>query len=163
MFWFKNKFTTVRAELLKSVSDNEGFKNQPYIDVLVAKAPEQHGIPSDEFAIIEKHFNKLKVTIGIGLTNITKEEALKVTEMRLKAIRKQIIDNYPHIKNNDVLDILTELSFQLGFRGMMGFKKMLNAIKHEDYKEASKQMIDSKWYSQTPNRAKRLSDKMAII
>jgi len=163
MLWFKNKLITVRDELLKSVYDNEGFKEKPYIDVLVAKAPEQHGIPPDEFAVIEKHLDKLKLTIGIGLTYITKEESLKVIEMRLKGIKKEIVSNYPYIKNNDVLDILTEMAFQMGLRGLHGFKNMHKAIKAKDYKEAAKHGLLSKWNAQTPERSKRLMDRLAKI
>jgi len=161
MLWFKSKYKTVRDELLKSVADNEGMSETPYIDVLVAQNPEHHGIPPDEFAIIKKHFDKLKVTIGIGFTNITKEEALKVTEMRLKALKKQVVTDYPYVKNNDVLDILTELAFQIGLNGLSKFKNMHKAIKAKDYKEARIHGLDSLWNKQTSNRAKRLMDRLA--
>ena len=78
MLWLKNNLTTISKELLKSVEGNEGMEEKPYIDVLVAQNPEQHGIPPDDFKTIEKHLSKLKLTFGIGLTFITHEEALKV-------------------------------------------------------------------------------------
>ena len=161
MSWFKN--TTIRDELLKSVEENEGMKEKPYIDPLVAQNPEHHGIPPDEFAIIEKHLDKLKLTFGMGLTFISKKEALKVTEMRLKGIKKNIVGIYPHIKNNDVLDILTEMAYQMGLSGLMGFINMHVAIENKDYKEAAKHGLDSKWNRQTPERAKRLMDKLANL
>ena len=149
MYWWEDKRLTIKDELVKQVALHEGYEQNPYIDPLVRKAPEQHGIPPDDFKIIEKHFDKLKVTIGIGLTNITKDEAMKVTEMRLQSLRKQIVDNYPHIKNNTVLDVLTEMSFQIGLRGMFAFKKMHQAIKDKDYYKASNEMKNSRYYAQT--------------
>ena len=160
MLWFKNKYKTVSDELLKSVENEEGYVSKAYIDTLVKRNPEQHGIPLDEFAIIEKHLDKLKLTFGMGLTHITKEEALKVTEMRLEATKKQVMIDYPHIKNNSVLEVLTQMSYQLGRTGLAGFKKMLNAIKYKDYKEASLQGLQSKWHKQTPQRAERLMKKL---
>ena len=161
MLWFKNEFTTVRAELLKSVKNNEGFEKYPYIDVLVDKAPEQHGIPPDDLKVIKKHLSKLKLTFGMGLTYITEEEALKVTEMRLKAIKTQIVNEYPHVRNENVLEVLTEMAYQMGMTGLKGFKKMHKAIKDEDYYEAKKHGLDSKWFRQTPKRAARLMNKLS--
>jgi len=157
MLWFKN-------ELLESTLDNEGFESKPYIDTLVNQAPEQHGIPPDELKIIKKHLDKLKLTFGYGLTYINKDEAKAVTDMRLKELKKQIKKEYPHVKKCQVLNILTEMSFQLGLRGLKGFKNMHKAIEAKDYKEASKHGLDSLWAKiQTPNRAKRLMDKLAQV
>ena len=56
--------------------------------------------------------------------------------------------------------ILVEMSYQLGVNGVLKFKKMWGALKNEDYTEASKQMLDSRWAIQTPNRAKKLAEMM---
>ncbi len=161
MLWFKNKYNNISEELLKSVEENEGFSSKAYIDVLVANAPLHYGIPPDELAIIEKHLDKLKLTFGMGLTFITKKEAKKVTEMRLKAIKKQVIANYPYIKNNDVLDVLTEMAYQMGIRGLFGFEKMHIAIKNKEYSKARLEGLDSKWHNQTPRRAEILMGRLA--
>ena len=49
------------------------------------------------------------------------------------------------------------MCFQLGKTGVSKFYKMFEALKEEDYKTASEQMLDSKWHEQTPSRAKGLS------
>ena len=41
------------------------------------------------------------------------------------------------------------------------FKNMIKALQNRDYKQASIEMLDSRWAKQTPNRAKELSDAMA--
>jgi lysozyme len=48
----------------------------------------------------------------------------------------------------------------MGVNGVLKFKKMWEALKRADYMEASKQMMDSTWAVQTPNRAKKLSEMM---
>ncbi|EHU8157994.1 glycoside hydrolase family protein [Salmonella enterica] len=49
-------------------------------------------------------------------------------------------------------DFMIIMVFQLGLAGTKKFKKMIAALKVQDYKEAIKQAKDSLWYRQTPNR-----------
>lgn len=49
-------------------------------------------------------------------------------------------------------DFMIIMVFQLGLAGTKKFKKMIAALKVQDYKEATKQAKDSLWYRQTPNR-----------
>ena len=49
------------------------------------------------------------------------------------------------------------MCYQLGLAGFSKFKKTISYIEKKNYKEASKEMLDSKWAKQTPNRAKKLS------
>jgi GH24 family phage-related lysozyme (muramidase) len=53
--------------------------------------------------------------------------------------------------------VIIEMCFQLGKTGVSKFKKMFEALQTEDYTAASEEMLDSKWYEQTPVRAKSLS------
>ena len=61
--------------------------------------------------------------------------------------------------------IVIEMCYQMGSFGVSKFKKFLSALNQEqpDYVEASKEMLDSKWAKQTPNRANRMSERMAEI
>jgi len=51
------------------------------------------------------------------------------------------------------------MCFQLGYR-VAKFKKMWEALKQKDYVTASKEMINSRWFQQTPLRCKKLAGKM---
>ena len=55
-----------------------------------------------------------------------------------------------------VLETLTRMSFQLGVRGLLGFKRMLAAVRRGDYAEAVLEGVDSQWFRQTPRRAVRV-------
>ncbi len=55
-------------------------------------------------------------------------------------------------------DILKSMAYQLGFGGVCKFKKMLKAMEAEDWNEAAKQALDSRWAKQTPKRANRHAD-----
>jgi len=60
-------------------------------------------------------------------------------------------------------EILIEMCFQLGKTGVSKFKNMLKGLEEKDYNKAADEMLDSRWYKQTPNRAKELSDMMRSI
>tara|TARA_R110002012_G_C11207443_1_gene560750 strand:+ start:70 stop:507 length:438 start_codon:yes stop_codon:yes gene_type:complete len=60
-------------------------------------------------------------------------------------------------------DIYTEMIFQLGPGGVSKFKKTFDFVKMKQFKNASIEMLDSRWNKQTPNRAKALSDLMATV
>ena len=60
-------------------------------------------------------------------------------------------------------NIVVEMVYQMGAYGVSKFKGMLKALQDEDYKQASVEMLDSRWAKQTPNRAKRMAERMANI
>lgn len=84
-----------------------------------------------------------KLTIGYGRnledTGITEAEA-SIPEQRLY--------------------VLTDMIFNIGYTRVLGFKKMLAAIKRDDYKAAAKEMLDSNWARQVGNRATKLAALM---
>ena len=104
-------------------------------------------------------------TVGYGTRMpITKEEAELLLEYRLKAMKAQLTSYlYDLDIKQEAWDILFNLAYQLGVNGVLKFKKMIEALRAKDYKEASIQMLDSLWARQTPNRAKRLSDRMSKL
>lgn len=56
--------------------------------------------------------------------------------------------------------VLLNMSFQLGVEGLLGFTTTLGLVRQGQYEAASVQMLKSKWASQTPERAKRMSTQM---
>ena len=57
-------------------------------------------------------------------------------------------------------EVLLNMRFNLGSTGFLSFKKMIAAIKAEDFDLAAKEMIDSKWYTQVNKRAELLVTEM---
>lgn len=104
-------------------------------------------------------------TIGYGTKlPINEEEATLLLEYRLNKTRANLLSSlYNYDLPNEVWDILLNMSYQLGVGGVLKFKKMLEALKNKDYVEASKQGMDSLWAKQTPNRAKRLMDRLSKV
>jgi lysozyme len=57
--------------------------------------------------------------------------------------------------------VLLNMSFQMGVDGLLGFKNTLRMVEQGDYSGAAAGMLNSKWATQTPKRAARLSKQMA--
>lgn len=111
-----------------------------------------------------------KLTIGYGRnledTGITEAEASMMFEhdfvtaeasarVLLKSLGKDW-ETFPEQR----LYVLTDMIFNMGYTRVLGFKKMLAAIKKDDYKTAAKEMLDSNWARQVGNRATKLAALM---
>lgn len=126
-------------KLIEQLKKFEGFSGNPYTDTQGYE------------------------TIGIGTKlPLTEEEAELLLQHRLK----QTVNNLNVLKldNLDIKEeakiILYDMAYNLGTKGLLGFKKMWLALENKDYLEASKQMKDSKWYNQVGRRSKYLVEEM---
>ena len=133
---------TVSKEVMTSVREHEGFRGMPYDDSLG------------------------KPTIGVGtLLPLTEDEAMLlalcraqdgVDELEEALARKYDVGLYSDLPQ-DVQDALTEMAFQLGVPRLMGFKRMLAAVKERRWRDAAVEAKDSKWARQTPVRAEHVA------
>ena len=104
-------------------------------------------------------------TIGYGTRlPLSKEESELILEYRLKIIKSQLTGYLYNLDiKQEAWDILFNMAYQLGVRGVLNFKKMIKALEKQDYKTAAKEGLDSLWHKQTPNRAKRLMDRLSQL
>jgi lysozyme len=56
--------------------------------------------------------------------------------------------------------VLLNMAFQMGTAGLLGFKNTLERTRTGDYASAAAGMLQSKWATQTPERAARLAKQM---
>lgn len=109
------------------------------------------------------------LTIGIGRLidkrkggGISKEESAYLfhndLDRKLTEVRKRLpwLDRLDEARQG----VLVNMAFQMGVDGLLGFKNTLAMVERGDYKAAAKGMLNSLWATQTPERAKRLSDQM---
>ena len=127
------------GQIIKDLVQDEGLRLKPYKDTVG------------------------KLTIGIGRNlddvGISEEEAYHLCENDLKACISDLqtlscFDGLPY----DVQRVLVNMRFNLGFKGLLGFRNTLALIQEGKYKEASYSMLDSKWAKQVGARAYRLSE-----
>ena len=104
-------------------------------------------------------------TVGYGTKlPLTKEESELILNHRLNQTKAQLTSYlYDLDIKPEAWDILFNMAYQLGVNGVLKFKKMIEALRSKDYKEASKQGLDSLWAKQTPNRANRLMKRMSEL
>ena len=106
-------------------------------------------------------------TIGWGRNlderGISKDEAEIMLQNDIDVAAKRFGDLPDEVQGNcnDVRrDVLIEMIFQMGYMGVLKFKRMLGAISAGDFERASKEMFMSKWASQTPSRCAEMSEAM---
>jgi lysozyme len=128
----------------QSIVEHEGFKSTPYPDPL-------HGwkIP----------------TFGHGLTYITEKESADIVNKRIVRIDTILRGELRFYKNlpESAKHVLIEMAYQMGIAGLMDFGKTLMLLEEWDFQGAAKEMLDSKWATQTPQRAQELSDRIANL
>ena len=59
--------------------------------------------------------------------------------------------------------IIANMMFNMGRPRLSKFKGMQNGVEASDWLAAADEMVDSLWYTQVPNRAERLVERMRAI
>jgi len=59
--------------------------------------------------------------------------------------------------------IIANMMFNMGRPRLSKFKGMQNGVESSDWLAAADEMVDSLWYTQVPNRAERLVERMRAI
>tara|TARA_R100001594_G_scaffold145441_3_gene195645 strand:- start:6250 stop:6660 length:411 start_codon:yes stop_codon:yes gene_type:complete len=108
-------------------------------------------------------------TIGYGFAIKDLELSERVCDLILK---EKLVDLYDGVNRKfpfferlpiEAQDIVLGMAYQMGVTGVSKFRKMLAALKMNDFKTAAEEMLDSRWSKQTPNRANRMAEKMRSI
>ncbi len=105
-----------------------------------------------------------KLTIGYGINldaGITLDEAQWILDNRIRNIivDLQSLDFWLDLSGVRRA-VLVDMAYNLGYRGLLKFKKMLAAMKNEDFELAAQEMEDSKWFKQVGQRSITLQKMM---
>lgn len=72
---------------------------------------------------------------------------------------RQLIPGFDNL--DDVRqEVIANMSFNLGFARLSGFRKFVAAVNASEFSEAATEMLNSKWATQVGARAQRLSKAM---
>jgi lysozyme len=98
-------------------------------------------------------------------TPVAPERVQEVFEQDVETTYNECIRLYPDYDDlpEEVQLIIANMMFNLGRPRLSKFKKMKEAVDNREWQEAANQMMDSKWYEQVPNRAKRLVERMRNV
>lgn len=83
-------------------------------------------------------------------------------QYNLRQITASLMDRWPPFSAQplDVQEALTEMAYQLGVDGVLGFRLMLGALERGDRHTAATEALDSGWHEQTPKRAERVAAQL---
>ena len=125
-------------KLSEMIARHEGFRKYPY-KCPAGKWTVGYGHNIEDNGISEKVASTLlKIDIGIAI----KEVYNIIPKLYDYAIPRQ--------------HALIDLMFNIGMPAFLTFKKMIKAIKEEDWEKASAELKDSKYYRQTRSRSKEI-------
>ena len=63
----------------------------------------------------------------------------------------------------EVQQIIANMMFNMGRPRLSKFKGMKRGVDARDFMAAADEMVDSRWYTQVPNRARRLVERMRAL
>jgi lysozyme len=134
----------------ESIRTHEGFRGLAYDDAtgLAINAPQGH------------------LTIGWGRNlqsrGISEDEAEFMLDNDIEIAERDAIDligpQWESLSINRQA-VVIEMSFQLGRKRLGGFQKMLHAMRQGETEAAVREMLDSQWHKQVPNRARTLAER----
>ena len=108
-------------------------------------------------------------TIGIGFAIKDLELSEDVCDLilteKLEVLEERFEKKFDWFATSpvEVRNVMLNMAYQLGFAGFCKFKKTIAYLQEADWENASKEMLDSRWAKQTPNRAKELSEIIASL
>lgn len=159
---------------------DEGYKEYIYLDseglatfgighLITSKDPEYYEVlkhwpfllnktltAEEKIKKFDESKNKVKVSQERIMDIFQKDVDIAIADTR--RIFKDFDNFLPKLK-----EILVNMCFNLGFVRFSKFKKMIKAVENQDYKKVAKEMVDSKWYGQVGNRAKRLVKRVKSL
>lgn len=106
------------------------------------------------------------LTIGYGFLvderrggQIPRHIALQWLHWEIDRRWTQLTSELPWLEDQpeDVQRALANMAYQLGVGGVLGFRKMLAALRTGDRETAAAEALKSTWARQTPNRAQRIA------
>jgi lysozyme len=136
-------------DILSQLMRDEGFRASPYKDtrgfntVGFGHNLDANPLPSETYPL---SFDRAK--------DILTQDVARKTEALIASF--PAADALPAARKG----VLQNMAFNLGVGGLMKFHGMLAKIQITDYAGAANEMIDSAWYGQVGDRAKRLVQQM---
>ena len=128
------------------IKEHEGFRDTVYLDSL-GKRTVGYG-----HLCVEDHWEDGKKYDKEYLDEIFDKDFQNAADQC-----EDLCNDYELELPETITDVLIEMIFQLGIGNLMKFKKMIAALQEQDFETASLEMLDSRWATQTPSRAEKLS------
>jgi len=145
----------------EEIRKNEGEVPTLYKDTV--------GVPTIGYGFNTKEGHVLNALrqAGVDVRNLSRVTMSKQQmEKTLDLLVNQAIDDAKKLfPNYDSLPfvpkkLMTDMSYNLGYNRLAGFKELRKAIAANDFNKAADEMKDSKWYRDVKSRGVRMVDEM---
>tara|TARA_R100001126_G_scaffold96559_1_gene69094 strand:+ start:312 stop:764 length:453 start_codon:yes stop_codon:yes gene_type:complete len=142
-------------KLREELAEDEGCKYEIYLDHL--------GLPTFGIGhLITKNDPEYGKDVGTVIEQSRVQSAfnldIAVTIEDCHRLYKDFTD-----LPEEVQLIIANMMFNLGYPRLSKFKGMKAGVDARSWSSAADEMVDSRWYTQVPNRARRLVDRMRQI
>ena len=126
---------------------------------LIEQIKEHEGFRSRVYQCTEGHD-----TIGFGFKvadlELDLDLAEEILQRKLNLLIKRVNNRFSWVSKapEPIQNVVYNMVYQLGLNGFSRFRLSIQYLADKNYDKASKEMLDSRWARQTPNRAIELSN-----
>ena len=149
--------------LMEKLIAHEGLRLQVYEDSLgiatigIGRNLEDRGITPEELEWMDIPNMAIVHTMGI-----TEADAMYLAQNDVQIVEEELLRSHPCVENLDAVRqlVLVDMAFNMGVPRLGKFKKMWAAIHENNFDEAAKEMLDSRWANQVKSRSTKLAHAM---
>lgn len=142
-------------QLREELSYDEGVKHEIYLDHL--------GLPTFGIGhLVREEDPEYGWAVGSA---VSEERVADVFESDIAITISdccRLYEDFTELPDEAQL-IIANMCFNLGYPRLSKFKGMKAGVDARDWNRAADEMVDSRWYTQVPNRAERLVQRMRAI
>ena len=151
------------SHFLDKLIEHEGMVLTVYQDTLgidtvgIGRNLKDRGISPEELAYMDIPNMAIVYTEGIN-----EADARYLALNDIKIVENELCKVHTCVDDLDAVRqlILMDMAFNMGVPRLCKFKKMWNAIHNEDFINAAKEMLDSRWANQVKSRSTKLANAM---
>jgi lysozyme len=156
----------MKDQLINILKKHEGERFQVYDcpagypTIGVGRNLETKGLTKEECDYLKLGvYERNSVIAKLEVRGITQEESDYLLSNDIDYVTNQLSKRLFRFNSlpEQAKIVLIDMAFNLGVDGLLKFNKTLSLINSGKYKEASKEMLNSKWAKQVGNRAYELS------
>ena len=142
-------------KLREQLAEDEGCKYEIYLDHL--------GLPTFGIGhLITKDDPECNMEVGTVIEQSRVQSAFNLDITVTIEDCHRLYKDFNELPE-EVQLIIANMMFNLGYPRLSKFKGMKANVDARDWSGAADEMVDSKWYTQVPNRARRLVEKMRQV
>ena len=135
---------------LKLVKESEGFRPNEY-RCTAGKLTQGYGRNLEVHPLSDEEKEDLEIDGSVS-EDVAERWAIK----ELYECEEKLSQNIIYQKQSDIRKaVLLDMCFNIGYGGLMKFKKMWFALGNREFTQAAKEMKESAWYDQVGLRSKR--------